>query len=328
MRAIKSVVTLALLPAALACLTGCEKHSKSETYYLVSSNMKLPYWKSVQGGFQKAATEYNVKAMMRGPDTYDPQAEVQEFRNAVAAKPSGILVSVNDATLLGPEIDNAIAAGVPVITVDSDAPNSKRLYFIGTNNLEAGRVGAQRLVQKLNGKGNVVFFSMPQPNLEERVKGYKDVLSDHPQIKIAEVFNIKGDSGNAFDRAGYWMSKKGADKIDAFVCLEASAGKDVAEVLKRANATDRTLIAMDVDPDTLNDIKSGGIDSTVMQKPFTMGYIGLKALDDVFHNKPNLSTNYRVDPRSPLPVFIDTGTALVDKSNLDAVSSAEGGGQK
>jgi ribose transport system substrate-binding protein len=253
---------------------------------------------------------------------------VQEFRNAVAAKPSGILVSVNDATLLGPEIDNAIAAGVPVITVDSDAPNSKRLYFIGTNNLEAGRVGAQRLVQKLNGKGNVVFFSMPQPNLEERVKGYKDVLSDHPQIKIAEVFNIKGDSGNAFDRAGYWMSKKGADKIDAFVCLEASAGKDVAEVLKRANATDRTLIAMDVDPDTLNDIKSGGIDSTVMQKPFTMGYIGLKALDDVFHNKPNLSTNYRVDPRSPLPVFIDTGTALVDKSNLDAVSSAEGGGQK
>jgi ribose transport system substrate-binding protein len=65
-----------------------------------------------------------------------------------------------------------------------------------------------------------------------------------------------------------------------------------------------------------------------MQKPFTMGYIGLKALDDVLHNKPNLNTNYRVDPRSPLPFFIDTGTALVDKSNVDAVSSAEGGGQK
>ena len=76
---------------------------------------------------------------------------------------------------MGPEIDAAIAAGIPVITMDSDAPNSRRLYFIGTNNLAAGRLGGQRVVEKLNGKGNVVFFSMPgQPNLDERLKGYQE----------------------------------------------------------------------------------------------------------------------------------------------------------
>lgn len=309
-------------------LTGCERHSKSETYYLVSVNVKLPYWKTASAGFTRAAGEYGVKAYVRGPDSYDQQAELAAFREAVASKAAGILISVADAAQMGPEIDSALAAGIPVITMDSDAPNSHRLYFIGTNNLEAGKLGGQRLVSKLNGKGNVVFFSMPQSNLEQRLKGYKDVLAEHPQIKIVEVFNIKGDSGTAFDRAQQYLSRTGSDKIDAFVCLEASSGKDVAEVLKRGNATNRVLIAMDVDPETLSLIKEGSIDSTISQKPFSMGYVGLKALDEVHHNLPKPFRNdYSVDPFSPYPVFVDTGTALVDKDNVEVLLHAAGEAQ-
>ena len=87
--------------------------------------------------------------------------------------------------------------------MDSDAPESHRLYFIGTNNLQAGRLGGQRVAAQLNGKGNVVFFTMPgQPNLDERLKGYKDVFADYPDIKVVEVFDMKGDSGVAMDKAG------------------------------------------------------------------------------------------------------------------------------
>ena len=68
----------------------------------------------------------------------------------------------------------------PVITIDSDAPASKRLYFIGTNNLQAGRLGGQRIIENLHGKGNVVFYTIPQTNVDERLKGYKDVFADHP----------------------------------------------------------------------------------------------------------------------------------------------------
>ena len=164
--------------AVLPLLEGCTPHSKSEHYYLITVNVELPYWKTAGEGFQKAAAEYGVTAEMRGPNSFDPQAEVQEFRTVVARKPAGILVSVTNSSLLAPEIDAAIAAGIPVITMDSDAPESKRLYFIGTNNLQAGRLGGQRVAAQLNGKGNVVFFTMPgQPNLEERLKGYKDVFS-------------------------------------------------------------------------------------------------------------------------------------------------------
>jgi ribose transport system substrate-binding protein len=86
-------------------------------------------------------------------------------------------------------------------------------------------------------------------------------------------------------------------------------------------------VAWDVDQDTLDGIKAGTIDSTVAQKPFTMGYIGLKALDEIFHAPPKqLNKDFSVDSFSPYPVFVDTGTSLVDKSNVDVyiASAAEG----
>ncbi len=318
----------AFLAVVLPLLAGCTRHNKDEQYYLIATNIDLPYWKTASTGFQQAAVTYGVRAEMRGPATFDAQAELKELQDAVARKPAGILVSVADAQVMAPGIDAAMAAGVPVITIDSDAPESHRLYFIGTNNLEAGRLGGQRVVQQLPGhKGNVVFFTMPgQPNLEERLKGYKDAFASHPEIKVVEVFDMKGDSGNAMDKTTEYLARTGASKIDAFVCLEASSGKDVAEAFKRAHVTGRVLVAMDVDVATLNLVKEGVIDSTISQKPYTMALLGLKGLDDVHHYpaKP-LVKDYKLDPFAPFPAFVDTGVSLVDKTNVDSMLSSRGG---
>jgi ribose transport system substrate-binding protein len=328
MKTFKNCVAVCSL-AVLLVTTGCQAHSKSETYILVSNNLKLPYWKTVDTGFEKAAADYHVTAVLNGPETLDVNAELTAFRQAVARKPAGILVSIADAGLFRADINSAIAAGIPVITVDSDAPSSSRLYFIGTNNIAAGRLGGKRLVEKLNGKGNVVFFTYPdQPNLAERLEGYEDEISGHPGIKIIDVVDIKGDSGNAFDAAQSYIAKTGKDKIDAFVCLESSSGKAVAEVVKRAHVTDRTIIAMDVDKETLQLIQDGIIEATISQKPYTMGYVGLKALAEI-HNYPQkpFKSNYTVDAFAPYPVFVDTGTALVDKVNADMyLSNAKAAG--
>jgi ribose transport system substrate-binding protein len=306
---------LALLPA----LEGCTRHRKSEHYYLVATNIDLPYWKTAAAGFQKAATQYGVSAELRGPTTFDPQKEVEEFRAVVARKPAGILVSVANSKLMTPEIDAALAAGIPVITMDSDAPESKRLYFIGTDNLKAGQLGGHRVAAQLNGKGNVVFISNPgQPNLDERLKGYKDVFSSYPGIKVVDVFDMKGDSGSAMDKATEYLARTGADRVDAIVCLESASGKDIGEVFKRHNTKDRLLVTMDIAVGTLLLVKDGTIDSTISQRPFTMGFVGLKGLDDVHHYpvKP-LAADYMLDPFAPFPATIDTGVSLVDKSNVD-----------
>ncbi|HUN83443.1 MAG TPA: substrate-binding domain-containing protein [Terracidiphilus sp.] len=312
-------VGLAGLGIAMAFLVGCDRHSNKEVYYLISANMNLPYWQTAASGFNRAAAEYKVTARVEGPENLDPQAELAELQKAVAAKPDGILISVSDVSVLQPGINAAIEAGIPVITMDSDAAGSKRLFFIGTNNLEAGRLGGHRLIEKLGGKGNVVFFTLAgQPNTEERLKGFKDVLSTRPDIHIADVVDIKGDARVAFDRTQELLALTGPKKIDAFVCLEASSGKQVSEVVKRQNATDRVVIAWDTDQGTLDAIKAGTIDSTIAQKPWTMAYYGLKSLDLIFHNPPaQLNKDYSDDPFSPFPTFIDTGTSLVDKNNVD-----------
>jgi ribose transport system substrate-binding protein len=321
---IKGTTLLLFLPAFLLILTGCQYRSKSDKYYLISNNLRLAYWKTAIAGFNKAAALYHVTAIVDGPDTYDPPAEFRALQKAIAAKPAGILISVSDPVSLQPEIDRALDAGIPVITIDSDAPFSHRLFFIGTNNLEAGHLGGERVVEKLGGKGTVVFFSIPgQPNLDERLKGYKEIFASHPGIKVMDVFNMKGEAVNAFDMTQEYVALTGPAKIDAFVCLEASAGKDVGEVLKRQKVHDRLLIAMDVDPETMNLIKDGTIDATVAQKPYTMAFYGLKALDDIHHHPPkNLRSDFSVDTFSPYPVFVDTGTALVDKDNVDIYTHA------
>jgi ribose transport system substrate-binding protein len=314
-------ILLALLLVILPWVTGCTRHSKKERYYLIATNTSVGYWKTAAAGFQKAGAEYGVTAELRGPANFDPQAEVEAFRSVVALKPTGILVSVSNSRLLAPEIDAAIDAGIPVITMDSDSPESKRLYFIGTNNLEAGRLGGHRVAAQLNGKGNVVFFSNPgQPNLDERLKGYQDVFATYPGIKIAEVFDMKGDTGTAMDKTTEYLARTGPDKVDAVVCLESSSAKDVGEVFKRVQAKGRLLVAMDLAVGTLLLVKDGTIDSTISQKPYTMGLLGLKALDEIHHYpvKP-LAGDYGLDPFAPFPAFIDTGVSLVDKNNVDAL---------
>ena len=298
---------------------GCgARHSDKEVFYLIATNVNLPYWQTAAAGFKAAAAQYKVTAKVAGPDTYDPKAELTELQNAVVAKPSGILISVADASVLQSGIEAAVAAGIPVITMDSDDPGSHRLFFIGTNNLDAGRLGGKRIIQKLGGKGNVEFFTLGgQPNTDERLKGFKDVLAGRPDIHIVDVFDIKGDARNAFDKAQQDLALTGPKKIDAFVCLEASSGKTVADAIKRAGGG-RELVAFDVDQDTLDAIKAGTIDATIAQKPYTMGYVGLKSLDEVFHDPPKqLNKDYSADSFSPYPTFVDTGTSLVDSSNVD-----------
>ena len=314
-------ILFVLAAGTLPLLSGCTRHSNREQYYLIATNTAVPYWKMAAAGFAAAGAQYGVSVDTRGPAGLNPQAEVDEFKAMVARKPAGILVSVANSQMMAPEIDAAIAAGIPVITVDSDSPESKRLYFIGTNNREAGRLGGQRFAAQMNGKGNVVFFTNPgQPNLDERLEGYKDIFAGYPGIKVAEVFDIKSDPGAALDKAGEYLARTGAAKIDGFICLDSRSGSNVAEAFKRRNATDRLMIAMDADSDTLKLVGDGTIDSTISQKPYTMAFLGLKALDEIHHYpvKP-LGADFGLDPYSPFPAFIDTGVALIDRTNLDAV---------
>ena len=298
-------------------------HDSDEYYVFVAANLQVPYWKAAGAGFNNAATQGKVRADYTGPQNYDPKAERDALDQAVQKKATGILLAVTDPMALKDSIDKAVTAGIPVITIDSDGPSSKRLFFIGTNNYQAGFAGGQRLAQELKGKGNVVVFTMPdQPNLQDRLRGYKEALVSSPNIKITRVVDIQGDPRIAFDTTTQIVGKE-RDKVDAFVCLEAQSAKEVAGVLNSYHVTGKVVMAMDTDPETLDGIQKGLIAATIAQKPYTMAFVGMQMLDNLYHHKPpSLDKDWSKDSYAPIPSFVDTGSALIDKSNVDAFVEA------
>ena len=277
----RKAVGLIFLSFLILTFTNCARHESDEKYFLVATNLQISYWQTAAAGFNQSAGQMKVRVEVVGPDSFDPKAEQQALQKAVQSKATGILISVGDPNLLKDDINRAITSGIPVITVDSDAPSSKRLFFIGTNNYEAGKAGGQRLATELKGKGNVVVLTIPeQANLAERLRGYRDALESHPQIKITRVVDMKGDPRIAFDTATQIIGKE-KDKVDAFVCLEALGGKEVATVLSNNDVKNKIVMAMDTDPDTLDWIQKGVIAATIAQKPYTMSFVGLRMLDEL-----------------------------------------------
>ncbi len=310
--------------AAFSLSTACSAlpHTQGEKYYLIVPNTKSPYFVQVNAGLEQAAGQLQVHAAMIGPESYDPAMENSEFNRIAALKPAGMMVSVADAKLMTPSIDAAIAAGIPVITVDSDAADSKRLFFVGSDNYDAGQLGGRLLADKLKGQGNIAaLYTKGQPNLEQRMEGYKSIIAMHPGMKLVDVGDLKGDPDNAFDTAEALL-KKDNPKLDGFIVLEAQAGAQVSEVLKRDNRK-IVFIAMDALPGILDGIESGWITASVAQKPFTMGYTGLRTLADLYLYKlPSLTVDFTHDSKSLLPRAVDTGVGMVDQSNVKAYRDA------
>src|SRR3954451_8163912 len=321
MKVATRAVVASSFAVAVLTMTGCagNAHEPNEKYILVAASTKLPYFQTALAGLNHAASEMKVKAEMDGPDAYDAKAEHDEFQRAVAQKPAGILISAADAGLMAPDINAALAQGIPVITMDSDAPDSKRLFFIGTDNYKAGTLGGKLTAKLLGGKGNIVVLTIPvQPNLKDRLHGYQDAIAEQSGLKIMQVVDMKGDPTIAFDTAKQMLDAKSKDKVDAFVCLEAISCPEVGEVVNRQNSGGKVkVIGMDTDQRTVDLIQKGVISATIAQKRYTMGYYGAKLLDDLHHNKPtSLTAHFMQDPKSPVPTFVDTGSFVVDKDNV------------
>ena len=313
--------------AALLALAACSGRNgdRGGKYYLVSAQIRLPYWQLAGAGFTAAAKQLKLEAEFVGPETYDPIAQQLQFERILNTKPSGILISVANPELMKADIDAAVASGVPVITMDADSPGSKRLLFIGTDNYRAGVMGAMVVVKKLQAKGKVIVFTIPaMANLNDRLRGYQDTFAGYPGIEITNIVDIGANPRLAFHVTERMVTTDERNKVDAFVSLEAASGKYVSEALDQYHVSGKTVVAMDTDDETLAWIKKGVIAATIAQKPYTMSSLGLAMLSDLHQHPPRrFEQDWRVDPFAPVPTFVDTGATLVDKNSVDAFIAAQ-----
>ncbi len=313
-----------LLLGVIFSTTSCQKpyHDEKERYVLVTVNTKLPYWEEAEAGLRDVSKQLGIRAELVGPEKFDPQEELRAFQKTVSENPAGILISVSRPDLFQDAISAAVASGIPVITLDADAPDSKRVVFVGTDNFRAGQESGRRMAEILKGKGQIVVVTIPgQLNLDERARGVAEAVKKYPGIKIIQTMDDNGDPRVANDSISALI--KANAKFDAVVCLEASGGSGVAEALHRLDMQGKIpVVAFDKDPSTLDWIERGVITATITQKPYVMSYYGVKFADDLHHNAVHEFKDWRTAPSGPMPKWVDTGTAVVDKSNLNAFREA------
>ncbi len=170
---------------------------KKFTITMIAKSTTNPVFQSAKKGAEDAAKELGSKNNAdiaidwETPANEDPQIQAQNVQAAVNRHVDAILITCSDANKVTGAIDEAVKAGVPVMTFDSDAPASKRFAFYGVDDVDTGKQVMDQLAKQNGGKGNVAILAGNQnaPNLQKRVQGVQEEAKKFPGIKIVGVFN-------------------------------------------------------------------------------------------------------------------------------------------
>ncbi len=316
MKKLVSLLLALTLILAAGMMPGlAETTDKSDQLYIqVSALGGLDYFYDHMLGCEMAGKELGVRTEYVGPADYDMNAMIAALEQAIAKKPNGIVV-VGFEDTLGPIIDKAIDAGIPVVTVDGDVPNSKRIAFVGTGNYNAGYQGGQYLANAIDGKGKVALMTKPgQGNLEERISGYEAALAQFPEIEIVQIADTQSDSIVAAQAAGALLQKY--PDLAGIACVEAAGGAGAATAVKEAGKVGQVkIISMDRGEDVLSDIEAGVITASVAQQTALMPYYAIQILINVNNSNVAITSDNAAAGVSGVPASIDTGVIIIDAAN-------------
>jgi ribose transport system substrate-binding protein len=163
---------------------------------MIAKSSSNPVFTSARAGAEAAAKEMRqrtgavVEIAWLTPDTEDGSVQAQRIAQAVNEGANAVLISCSDAAKVTPAINDAVAKGVPVMTFDSDAPDSKRFAFLGVDDTKAGKEVLEELASHIADAGSIAILAGNQnaPNLQKRVAGVQDAAKAHPKIKIVGTF--------------------------------------------------------------------------------------------------------------------------------------------
>jgi len=314
--AVTLMVTLALMLPYSTPSAPAVQAQEEEEYIMVSNVAAHPYWLDAQWGGEDAAAELGVKWTYVGPADFNTPEQVTTLEQVIARKPAGIIVAALEPDALTPAIDRAIEAGIPVVTVDTDAPNSKRMTYLGTDNYQAGRVMGERIAEVLGGKGKVGIATVPgQFNLEERIRGIEDVFAEkYPDLEIVAVVDDKNDDSATAD-AVVAMLQAHPD-IDLVTSMNA-VGAGVAAALRQTGQVGKLkAVVFDITDPILDGVADGVLDSTIVQRTYMMTYVGVHLLYRYNHPTEYLA-NWQNAGIGVLPNIVDTGVMVVTADQVD-----------
>lgn len=316
----RKLLLITTLVALSICLCSCgqkqtteqpsgEKNGVKKVHVAFVSNNVSDFWKIAEAGIKKGEAEFNANCDVKMPTQGTAAEQKVILEDLVTKNVSGIAISPVNPDSQTDDLDKA-AEKVNLICMDSDAPKSNRLCYIGTSNLDAGKTAGEQVLKAIPNGGKIMVFvgTLDAQNAADRYKGIQEVLKKNPKYHILGV--MTDDTNHTKARANVEDTLVKHADIACLVGLWSYNGPAIVNAVNAAGKAKKVqIVCFDEQDDTLKGVQDGTIYSTVVQKPFEFGYQSVKVLAALARGDKSVI---------PANKIIDTGVQVINKSNVDS----------
>ncbi|MGO4498306.1 substrate-binding domain-containing protein [Paenibacillus sp. 2RAB27] len=291
-----------------------EPHSEAEKppfkhIVLIAQELDNPFWRTVEKGASEAAASRGMKIDYLGPIRINPAEQKSLLEKSIAAKPDALLIQGIKEPQYDRLISQAIDQGIPVITLDADEPESRRLTYVGTDNREAGRRMGELVARAAVGKGRigVIIGSEQAENQQQRLEGFRAAIASTPQFEIIDIRASNISRIQAAKQAEAMLKQYPA--IQTMVGFSALDAAGIVEGVKAAHRDGMLVFGFDDIAATRQGITEGAIKASIVQQPHEIGSVAVQLLASHFLG-------------GKLPQQYVTGTYILDATTLTPASSS------
>jgi ribose transport system substrate-binding protein len=304
-----------LLTSALILL-ACYLQAAEQNYTIavIPKGTTHEFWKAINAGAVKAQRELStggtkVEIIWKGPlreDDRDQQIQVVE--NFMSRHVSAIVLAPLDSQALVRPVNNAIAAGVPVVVIDSDLKSDKYVSFVATDNFKGGQMAGEEMGKLLGGKGNVILlrYAVGSASTEAREAGFLDALKKFPDVKLISSDQHAGATRETAYQVSQNLMNRFGREVNGVFCPNENSTVGMTKALRDVGLAGGKvkMVGFDAGSLSIQDLKNGDVQALVVQNPMLMGYLGVATAMKHLRGE-------KVEKR------IDTGVVLVTKENME-----------
>jgi ribose transport system substrate-binding protein len=305
---------LALLMAGawlpeLAYAKGEMQATGKKDITVICMALNSDFWHMVEAGAKAAGKEFGYNVNVMGPNSEsDYLGQMNMIEDAVTNKVGAIVLSPNDSKAVIPSVEKAKAANVPVILIGAELLTDDKTLFkslIATVNYEAGKIAGNYLVERLKRGDKVAIIRgiLGTPNHDQRSGGAADVLKA-AGIEVVAIQSADSDMGKAVNVTENILQNN-PDLKGIYATSDEMAIGALNAVKNAQKLNQIVVLGFDGTYIGLDSIEAGELAASIAQKPIDMGYLGVKTAIDVIEGRA-------------VPDFIDSGTDVIEKSNVAA----------
>jgi ribose transport system substrate-binding protein len=276
----KKFAVLFLVLLSAACQRGDTTLNNQPSIALVLKTLNNPFFIDMQKGAKEAAAKLGVNLLVQAAEReVDVEKQMQIIENLIQSKVAALCITPSGSKEVVPAIVKANKAGIPVLIVDTrvhaetlEAAGGKVAGFIGSDNLEGGRVAGEFVAKKLGGKGKVAILEgIPGHETgDSRLKGFREVIARHPEMEIvsSQTANWERDQGyNVFQN----MLQAHPEIQALFGCSDLMA-LGAMEAIAAAGKTGKiVVVGFDAFSEARDAVNKGTMDATIAQSSYDMG---------------------------------------------------------